>query len=141
MAGGAAPGDACLCLIWRAPIATAAPSAALRIALVAAGATGVLALGAAPALFAVVLRDFVEGSAFMATGIALRPCSSGHGSAAYLMLLAGWSMMFPWPVPVFAAVLAALAEMAWRALDHHVADSADVAIAPARLAVAMRQQS
>ena len=135
MAGGAGLATLCHCLTAR-PILRHRPRL-IRV-LVAWPLLAGLACAASAGLFAVVLRDVmdVEDSAFSS----LHAFVFGHGSAAYLMLLAGWSMMFPWPIPVMAAVLATLLE--WPGERSITASpSADVAIAPARLAVAMRQQS
>ena len=96
-----------------------------------------LVCAASAGLFAVVLRDVMDIEESFSS---LHAFVFGHGSAAYLMLLAGWSMMFPWPVPLLSALLAVLLE--WPSRGSIVTPHAvDAPIAPGRLAAAMRQQS
>ena len=90
---------------------------ALRLPLVAVGLTGLTML-ASGAVFAVVLRDVIEGDVLNGDRPSLHGLIIPHASAAYLMFLAGWDLMFPWMLPLLAVSVAAAAE----ALDREPAE-------------------
>jgi hypothetical protein len=105
----------------------------IRIAIMApALVAGILA--ATAILYALIVRDFDPsvGSADLETNPIDKLLS--HGSAAYLMVLGSWNIVFPWPIPLASLVLALLGQIenersgAPAAAQDEQAESAEAAI-------------
>jgi hypothetical protein len=104
LAGGAALSAFVMRLVGVPLLRRLAPWARIPVLAALLGGATIMCAGV---IFSIIIRDLMPGEPPVEdpeSDILGRLLA--HGSAAYLMLLAGWSLMLPWVVPVHSLVCA-----------------------------------